>query len=324
MKLGISSYCLSPYLFRGQMTIYDVIDWAKAHGAAHLELVPFGLPLLKDSGEVDMAYVESIRNHAEKVGMPLSAFSLNACVIKPTEQQRREEIARIEKYMDICHALGIRKMRHDTCSGQHPQGLNTPEQFEQDFPVFVQAIQELADYAASLGMSTTLENHGLYVNGADRLIRLLLAAGRPNIGLTVDVGNYLCVDDDPLTAVAKAVKYADMIHMKDFYIRRYDRMLPQRGMYVDGPTKGPATRPTTPEEYRKLPLSLGYVGTASKNHILRGAILGQGDMDIPRILGIIKAAGYDKEISIEFEGMEEHTAATEYCLDTVRYFWDRV
>ena len=42
MKLGISSYCLSPYLFRGQMTIYDVIDWAKAHGAAHLELVPQG------------------------------------------------------------------------------------------------------------------------------------------------------------------------------------------------------------------------------------------------------------------------------------------
>lgn len=324
MKLGISSYCLSPYLYRGEMTINEVIDWAKEHGAEHLELVPFGLPLLKENGEINSEYVEGIRAHAEKVGMRLSAFSLNACVIKPTEEGRRAEIERVKKYIDICNMLGIKKMRHDTCSGQHPEGKNTPEQFEVDFPVFVSAIQELADYAASLGMSTTLENHGLYVNGADRLIRLLKAADRPNVGLTVDVGNYLCVDDIPETAVAKSVKYADMIHMKDFYIRRYENMLPQKGMYVDGPIKGPQTPPQTPEDYRNMPLTFGYVGTASKNNILRGAILGQGDLDIPRILGIIKSSGYDKEISIEFEGMEENKAATEYCLDTMRYFWDKL
>ena len=73
-----------------------------------------------------------------------------------------------------------------------------------------------------------------------------------------------------------------------------------------------------------MPLTFGYVGTASNNNILRGAILGQGDMNIPRILSIIKKSGYDKEISIEFEGMEENKAATEYCLDTVRYFWDKI
>ena len=112
--------------------------------------------------------------------------------------------------------------------------------------------------------------------------------------------------------------------MKDFYIRRYENMLPQKGMYVDGPTKAKIARPTTPEEWRQMPLTFGYVGTASNNNILRGAILGQGDMNIPRILSIIKKSGYDKEISIEFEGMEENKAATEYCLDTVRYFWDKI
>ena len=324
MKLGISSYCLSPYLRRGEMTIYDVIDWAKEHGALHLELVPFGLPLLKEDETIDVDYVNSIRDHAEKVGMPLSSFSLNACVIKPTQEERDAELNRVKKYMNICKMLSIKKMRHDTCSGQHPDGINTPEQFEKDFPIFVDAIEHLADYAASIGLSTTLENHGLYVNGADRMIRLLTAANRPNVGMTLDVGNFLCVDENPEIAVAKCIQYADVIHMKDFYIRRYENMLPQRGMYVEGPTKGPQTYPTTPEGFRKMPLSLGYVGTASKSSILRGAILGQGDMDIPRILGIIKAAGYDKEISIEFEGMEENRAATEYCMDTVLHFWDRV
>lgn len=323
MKLGISSYSLNRCLRRGEMTIFDVIDWAKAHECEHLELVPFSLPLLGSDGKIDYKFVAKIREKAEKVGLPLSVFSLNACVIKPTQEERRAEIERIKMYMDMAHFLGMKKMRHDTCSGQHPEGNNTPEQFEKDFPSFVSAIQELADYAATLGMSTTLENHGLYVNGADRIIRLLKAAGRSNVGMTVDTGNFLCVDDKPEAAVKKCIKYADMIHLKDFYIRKKDLMFPQQGMYTVG-AKAEKRRELTPEEIRKMPPSLGYVGTASGLNILRGAILGQGDLDIWSILRTIKEAHYDKEVSIEFEGMEDCTAATEICLETARYIWDRI
>ena len=324
MKLGISSYSLNKRLRTEEMSLFDVIDWAKEHDCAHLELVPFSLPLLKADGTVDYDYVKRVRDHAEKVGMPLSAFSLNACVIKPTADERKRELDRIRMYMDMAHFLGIKKMRHDTCSGQHPNGINTPEQFEKDFPVFVDAVRELADYAATLGMSTTLENHGLYVNGADRMVRLLNAVDRPNVGMTLDVGNFLCVDDRPEVAVAKCIKYADMIHLKDFYIRKKDRMLPQDGMYTAGAKPAKPYVMPTPEEFRKMPPSLGYVGTASGLNILRGSILGQGDMDIWAILKTVKDAGYDKEVSIEFEGMEDCVAATDICLKTARYIWDRV
>lgn len=324
MKLGISSYSLNKRLRTEEMSLFDVIDWAKEHDCAHLELVPFSLPLLKEDGTVDYDYVKRVRDHAEKVGMPLSAFSLNACVIKPTADERKRELDRIRMYMDMAHFLGIKKMRHDTCSGQHPNGINTPEQFEKDFPVFVDAVRELADYAATLGMSTTLENHGLYVNGADRMVRLLNAVDRPNVGMTLDVGNFLCVDDRPDVAVAKCIKYADMIHLKDFYIRKKDRMLPQDGMYTAGAKPAKPYVMPTPEEFRKMPPSLGYVGTASGLNILRGSILGQGDMDIWAILKTVKDAGYDKEVSIEFEGMEDCVAATDICLKTARYIWDRV
>ena len=324
MKLGISSYSLNKRLRTEEMSLFDVIDWAKEHDCAHLELVPFSLPLLKEDGTVDYDYVKRVRDHAEKVGMPLSAFSLNACVIKPTADERKRELDRIRMYMDMAHFLGIKKMRHDTCSGQHPNGINTPEQFEKDFPVVVDAVRELADYAATLGMSTTLENHGLYVNGADRMVRLLNAVDRPNVGMTLDVGNFLCVDDRPEVAVAKCIKYADMIHLKDFYIRKKDRMLPQDGMYTAGAKPAKPYVMPTPEEFRKMPPSLGYVGTASGLNILRGSILGQGDMDIWAILKTVKDAGYDKEVSIELEGMEDCVAATDICLKTARYIWDRV
>ena len=323
MKLGISSYSLNKSLRTGEMSLFDVIDWAVEHQCEHLELVPFSLPLLREDGSIDYDYVKRVRDKAGEAGLPLSTFSLNACVIKPTADERKRELDRIRMYMDMAHFLGIKKMRHDTCSGQHPEGLNTPEQFERDFPVFVDAVRELADYAAGLGMSTTLENHGLYVNGADRMIRLLNAVDRQNVGMTLDVGNFLCVDDVPEVAVGKCIRYANMIHLKDFYIRKKERMLPQEGMYTAG-ARSPRPTPPTPEELRRMPPRLSYVGTASGRTILRGAILGQGDMDIWDILATIKSSGYDREISIEFEGMEDCCAATDICLRTARHIWERV
>ena len=137
------------------------------------------------------------------------------------------------------------------------------------------------------------------------------------------------VDDDPVVATAKAIKYADMIHLKDFYIRSNERMYPQNGMYVnfkDAPKEPnqPPRRPMTPEDWKNMIPRFGYVGTAAGNKILRGAIIGQGDMDMWKIISIIKNSGYEKEISLEFEGMEDCIAGTYYGLETAKYIWDRV
>ncbi|MBQ1367641.1 MAG: sugar phosphate isomerase/epimerase [Firmicutes bacterium] len=349
MNLGISSYCLCNKLYSKQWEIFDIMNWAKEHECTHMEVVPFGLPLFKADGVADMDFAKAIGEHAAKLDLPLSAFSLNACFIRPGDDEEQgssnrernvtvqyhgtredkfeQELMRVTTVMNMAKEMGVKNFRSDVCSGAHPLRINTPEQFEEDFPVFVKAVKLLADHAASLGMTLTLENHGLYVNGADRVIRILRAADKPNVGLTVDVGNYLCVDEDPVVSVAKAIKYADMIHLKDFYIRKVEKMYPQNGMYVNFPeipNVKPRKRPTTPEEWAAMIPSFGYVGTAAGNTILRGAIIGQGDMDMWKIISIIKNSGYKKQISLEFEGMEDCIAGTTYGLETARYIWERV
>ena len=84
MKLGISSYSLNKRLRTEEMSLFDVIDWAKEHDCAHLELVPFSLPLLKEDGTVDYDYVKRVRDHAEKVGMP-DAVKTGVCKIGGVE-----------------------------------------------------------------------------------------------------------------------------------------------------------------------------------------------------------------------------------------------
>ena len=239
MNLGISSYCLCNKLYSKQWEIFDIMNWAKEHECTHMEVVPFGLPLFKADGVADMDFAKAIGEHAAKLDLPLSAFSLNACFIRPGDDEEQgssnrernvtvqyhgtredkfeQELMRVTTVMNMAKEMGVKNFRSDVCSGAHPLRINTPEQFEEDFPVFVKAVKLLADHAASLGMTLTLENHGLYVNGADRVIRILRAADKPNVGLTVDVGNYLCVDEDPVVSVAKAIKYADMIHLKEIH-----------------------------------------------------------------------------------------------------------
>ena len=71
MNLGISSYCLSRKLYSTEWTLFDIMDWAKEHECAHMEIVPFGLPLFKADGVADMDFAKRIGEHADKLNLPL-------------------------------------------------------------------------------------------------------------------------------------------------------------------------------------------------------------------------------------------------------------
>ena len=94
MNLGISSYCLSRKLYTGEWTLFDIMDWAKAHECTHMEIVPFGLPLFKKDGTPDLDFARQIADHADIIGLPLSAFSLNACVIRPGDEEEQGSASR--------------------------------------------------------------------------------------------------------------------------------------------------------------------------------------------------------------------------------------
>ena len=46
------------------------------------------------------------------------------------------------------------------------------------------------------------------------------------MALTLDMGNFLVVDEDPVEAVRRLIKYAIMVHVKDFHIRPLKTMPP--------------------------------------------------------------------------------------------------
>ena len=73
-----------------------------------------------------------------------------------------------------------------------------------------------------------------------------------------------------------AAPYAVHVHVKDFHVRSADRPAPHTGWFKS------------------------KAGT-----YLRGAIVGHGDVPVDVCLNTLVNAGYDKWLSIEFEGMED-------------------
>ncbi len=267
MKIGVSSYSLLNALRSKELTVEAMFQWVKQIGGTHVEIVPLGFEATLESAPI-------IREQAKKVGVEISNYAISANFAVDDDNNYIEEIQRVKHQVDVAAALGVTHMRHDVAK----RANGTITTFVNELDRLASACREITEYASSFNITTSIENHGFYIQGSDRVIALLDRVNHSNCRLTLDVGNFVCIDEEPAIAVKKCLPYASMVHVKDFYLREENDEL------IDG-----------------------WIQTAGGKKI-RGSIIGQGDVPINRIISIVKESGYNSWLSIEFEGMEN-------CLD---------
>ena len=272
ISFGFSSYSFHSKLSTGEMTLPQVIDWVAQNEGEHLELASLGddpdspIPNIASPA----AHVDRIREHAAAAGVPLTNLAIGADLTTGDPAQ----IDRVKQYVDLAERLGITRMRHDVAPHAGHAGDDTPL-FEQALPHIAAAAREIARYAATKGITTSLENHGFFVQSADRVRRILHAVDEPNFRTTLDVGNFVCVDEDPAASVAQNLPYAMVVHLKDFYIRPSDA--------------APGA---------------GWFRSRGGKH-LRGAVVGNGDIDLRAVARAIRDSDFRGHVAIEFEGWED-------------------
>jgi sugar phosphate isomerase/epimerase len=269
------------------MDLFDVIDWVAASDAEHLELAVLGdepdspLPNLAS----EPAYVDKVRKAAESAGVTLSNLAVHAELWSPESVDLTAAIDRVKQYVELTSRLGISRLRHDVAPHAAIPDDDTPA-FERAFAPIVDGSRQIARFAAEYGMTTSLENHGFFVQSADRIRRIVHAVDEPNFKTTLDVGNFVCVDEDPSVVVAENLPYAMIVHFKDFYIRHSD---PGDGWFRSRGGK-----------------------------YLRGAIVGNGDIDLASVATAIVESEYAGYASIEFEGAEDCLLGTQRGLANAR------
>ena len=279
IKIGFTSYSFAAALKSGEMNISQAIQFAAGLGAEHMEISPGSF------GDMTDDMVGTIVKAARECKIDLSSYTIGANFVQPDAAAVAKEIERVKGQVEIAAKLGVTRMRHDC--GWRPQPECTYENFNREVEIFADACGQIADKAKTYGIVTSIENHGFYVQGSERVQRVILAVNRDNFRTTLDVGNFLCVDEDPECAVLNNIGYASMIHFKDFHIRR------------------------------NVTDSAGFIKTLHGRYI-RGAVTGDGDVDLPTICKIIKNSGYDGYLSIEYEGREECKFACTRAIKNVR------
>ena len=137
-------------------------------------------------------------------------------------------------------------------------------------------VNELSLYAKEKGIKTCTENHGFEFGSGKIVEEMIKKVNNENFGALVDIGNFLCVDDDPVTATSRLSKYAFHVHVKDFLFKSGDMIKPG-----------------------------GYWTVTTGGNYLRGTILGHGVVPVKTCLNALYNAGYNGYVSLEFEGREE-------------------
>jgi sugar phosphate isomerase/epimerase len=297
IRFGISIYCISRKIVSGEITPVEAYNKLCDYGAEAVELVPFGFNIANDPGLVD----EFLAAY-EKRGVPFTNYSLNGNFLGLTEEEFCAEIARAKTHMDAAAKLGIKTFRMDSAAFRRPISENTMENFQKEVPVIIRAYRELCDYAAKYQMTVLMENHGFHANGADRVRQIMVSVDRENFGHQLDVGNYTCVDDIPEISVKKMIGFAKTVHMKDFYIRPEHR---------------------NPGDSAQFDCENSWFRSVGGSY-LRGSILAQGDIDIWDVMRTVKKSGFDSDIFLEYEGMEECEYGTRVSFDNMKRIWNEV
>jgi sugar phosphate isomerase/epimerase len=282
MKIGVSSYSFSRILSDGKHTYEDICDIAKSLGYDGIEFIGLenrGWGITGD--EIEMA--KNIRAHCERIGLEIVAYTVGANFLA---EDMKAELARIKHCVDVCHALGAPIMRHDVASKLRASHLYS---YRDAIEEMVPYIREVTEYAERLGIRTCTENHGFIFQYPERVEELILAVDRENYGWLCDMGNFLCTDCDPVESVRIAAPHAFHVHAKDF-------------LYKSGDTKMPA----------------GYQIVTAGGSYLRGTVVGHGDVPVVQCINILKRAGYDGYVSLEFEGPEENLYALKCGLEYLR------
>ncbi|MDQ0291259.1 sugar phosphate isomerase/epimerase family protein [Oligosphaera ethanolica] len=272
MIIGVSSYSFSRLVKNGQMKQIDVIAKAKEMGFDAIEFSTLALP----EGKSLPDFAAELRAEADKVGIPIVNYTIGADLLAGSGGDLQKEIDRVKGEVDVAEILGVPGMRHDCSGGRFPDNWQGAKSFDAALPRLAEGCRAISEYAAGKGIKTMIENHGYFCQDSIRVEKLVTAVAYPNFGLLIDMGNFICVDDDPAIAVGRLLPYAFHCHAKDFHLKPGTMPHPGRGW-----------------------------NQSRGGNWWRGAIIGHGNVPVHQCVRILAAKGYQGVLSIEFEGMED-------------------
>lgn len=266
MKLAVSSYSYNQAMIDGKMTLLDVIPKAKEMGFSGVEIVPIN-ETPKDMRKLAPQLLQQSKDY----DVELVAYLVTNDFLSGKLEER---IDNLKAHIDAAEMMNIARFRNDATAGKNEQGEDVA--WEAAMPTLVEGYRKVADYAKEAGMLSLVENHGFYAQHSERIRQLVETVNHENFAWLCDIGNFICADEDPASAVKTAAPYTKHAHAKDFFLKPAGSFFPNSGWKL---TPGKMLR--------------------------RATVIGHGNIPVESCLKSLHDVGYNDWLSIEFEGLED-------------------
>jgi len=285
MKISVSSYSYLSIFGKDGFDIYKLVKTVKEQGFDGLEIAHI------PNGDIEISeFFKLIRKLCGEEGLEIPNYCVSSDFLNGSGGDIEKEIATVKENVDLAEVLGAKCIRHDATWGVKKE-IPPPRGFDDVVDRIAYGYRAVTEYAEKKGIATSVENHGYFVQDSIRVEKLINKVGHKNFGSLLDIGNFMCADENPIYAVGVLAPYIKHVHAKDFHVKS--------GM---GPDPGE-----------------GFFKSRGGNY-LRGSIVGHGNVPVDQCINIIKSSGYDGFISIEFEGLENPILGTSYGLNYLKKF----
>lgn len=286
MKTSVTSYSYGQAMGKEIKDFFAAMDHAKGAGADGFEFTDFKAP----EGKTVASFASELREYSEKIGLPIVCFAVGGNLM---EENLDAEVERLKGMVDIAELLGSPVMRHDAAWG-YPEWYTGVKSFGSVLPRLAEGTRRVTEYAASKGIKTCSENHGTFVQDSDRIVALVEAVNSTNYGALCDFGNFLFADDCSPIAVGKVAPFTFHVHAKDF-------------LFKAGAEENPGA----------------HWAQSRAGNYLRATIIGHGAVPSAQSIRVLKKAGYEGYVTVEFEGPERALNAIETGLANLKRYIEK-
>lgn len=226
-----------------------------------------GVELLDYFWKDEKAEVPTAKKQIADAGLTLAVYSTSNDFFQPDANVRAKEAQKIKHAVDVANQLGVNVVR--VFSGNHRDDYT----FEQGLGWIIDGLADSATYAHQHGVVLALENHGLMAGRSDQVKSIIEKVNSPGLRANLDTGNFLLVGQNPVEAAQELAPLVALVHLKDFRVAR-------------------------PDETIHVYKGLDGVG-------LTGTVTGEGMVDLPKVISILRQAGYKGWLSLEYEGGQD-------------------
>jgi len=253
------------------VSMWSVVETVKAGKMTLPQFIDFaahgpatGVELLDYFWKNEATEIPAVKKQIADAGLQIAVYSIGNDFFQPEAAARAHELDKLKHGVDVAAQLGVGLLR--VFSGGYREGYS----LDDGLGWIIDGLGAAAAYAGQHGVTLALENHGLIAGRSQQVRQIITQVNSPALRANLDTGNFLLVGQDPAEAARDLADVVALVHLKDF---RH------------------ATAADTVHVYK------GLDGTA-----FTGTVTGEGLVDLPQVVSVLRAAGYTGWLSLEYEG----------------------